>query len=141
MVLEEHHPSPHRGVEGSQRTSVDRLTLPYPRPPASPSEVEGQSSWRAGTQQLSWPPPRAPLRKVPTWADIARGSPAPSKRPPLSPQLRSSPSTSAALPRELSTFFCKKPRWLRKSLPHMPLNRYGCHVPTSCLTSPAPAPA
>jgi hypothetical protein len=68
-----HHPSPHGGVEGSRRASVDTAPLPQPRPPASPSGV-GRSSWRAGSLHPDFPPLLSPSRTSPTWASIARGA-------------------------------------------------------------------
>jgi hypothetical protein len=68
-----HHPSPHRGVEGSRRASVDTAPLPQPRPPASPSGV-GRSSWHAGSLQPDFPPLLSPSRTSPTWASIAKGA-------------------------------------------------------------------
>jgi hypothetical protein len=70
----QHHPSPHRGVEGSQRASAGQATTPHPRPPASPLGVVGRSSWRGSTQLFTSSPPPAPSRAAPTWADIARGA-------------------------------------------------------------------
>jgi hypothetical protein len=64
----QHHPSPHRGVEGLRHTSSDQ-----PCPPASPSGVAGWSSQRAGLQQVHSPLHCSPSRTAPTWADIVRG--------------------------------------------------------------------
>jgi hypothetical protein len=69
------HPSPHHGVEGPQLASAGQVTSLHPCPPASPSGVVGRSGWWVGSQQFHSPPPHAPLRSVPTWADIARGKP------------------------------------------------------------------
>jgi hypothetical protein len=68
----QHHPSPHRGVEGSRRDSTDQVTPTHPCPPASLPGVVGRSSRRAGPQQLHSAPHCSPSRTAPTWADIAR---------------------------------------------------------------------
>jgi hypothetical protein len=91
----QHHPSPHRGVEGSRSAVVGKVTPPQPRPPASPSGVAGWSSRRARTQQLNSPPLRAPSsRTVPTWASVARGGNLTQQEAP--PQLQHLPTLSAS---------------------------------------------
>jgi hypothetical protein len=105
----QHHPSPHRGVEGSWRASVDKATHPQPCPPASPSGVVGRSSWRAGTQQLYSPPLRAPSRTVPTWASVARGENLTQQE---APATSTSPSEAIALYTagyEEISLFCRFP--------------------------------
>jgi hypothetical protein len=88
--LAPHHPSPHHGVEGSWRTSLDQVTYPQSSPPASPSGVAGRSRQLARPQQHSdLPHPSTPSRTAPTWADIVGGGlpTPPTKRPLLHPQL------------------------------------------------------
>jgi hypothetical protein len=80
----QHCPSPHQGVEGSRRASLDQVTLSQPCPPASPSGIIGWSSRRAGSQQVHsppMPPHCSPPRTAPTWPDIARGRTSANKRP------------------------------------------------------------
>ncbi len=81
------YPSPHRGVEGSQRASVGQASTPRPRPPASPLGVAGRSSQLGGsTQQFISPPSRTPSLTVPTWADVARGTTCTQREaPPITP--------------------------------------------------------
>jgi hypothetical protein len=104
MVYEDHpaqhHPSPHRGVEGSRRASSDRATLPQCCPPASPHRVVGWSSRQAVTLSNS-PPSHTPSHTAPTWASVAKGgdrileeAPLPSRQHLPTP----SPSTNGVQP-------------------------------------------
>jgi hypothetical protein len=69
------HPSPHRGVEGSERASAGQATTPHPRLPASPLGVVGRSSWRGSTQQFILSPPHPTTSPgSPTWANVDRSN-------------------------------------------------------------------
>jgi hypothetical protein len=78
--LAQHHPSPHRGVEGSRRDSTDQVTTPPP-PQQSCLPLRGhrlvELAGRVGGAAVTITPPPHPLTYVLpqtwTWADIVKG--------------------------------------------------------------------